>query len=74
MSESLTALQSSHLQSSHLIVQIRALAPYACAQLHALNCMLQKAVLSALVVCCGLLAKRLRVRVGVRVRVRVRAH
>ena len=48
----------------------------ACAQLHALNCMLQKAVLSALVDYCGLLAKwlraRVRVRVGVRVRVRVR--
>ena len=34
--------------------------------------MLQKAVLSALVVCCGLLAKWLRVRVWVRVWVRVR--
>ena len=45
----------------------------ACAQLHALNCMLQKAVLSALVVCCGLLAKWLRARVRVRVRVRAGA-
>ena len=36
---------------------------------HALNCMLQKAVLrpdSVLVVCCGLLAKWLRVRAGAR--------
>ena len=41
----------------------------ACAQLRALNCMLQKATLSALVVCCGLLAKWLRVKVRVRVRV-----
>ena len=35
--------------------------------------MLQKAVLSVLVVCCGLLAKWLRVKVSVRVGVRVRA-
>ena len=43
------------------------------AQLHTLNCMLQKAVLSALVVCCGLLAKWFRVKVRVRVRVRAGA-
>ena len=41
----------------------------ACAQMHAA----ESAVLSALVVCCGLLAKWLRVRVRVRVRVRAGA-
>ena len=45
--------------------EVQRLTPHACAQLHALNCVLQKAVLrldSVLVVCCGLLAKWLRVR------------
>ena len=36
--------------------------------LHALNCMAQEAVLSTLVVCCGLLTKWLRVRVRAGVR------